>query len=172
MTSNEEYEIQLLMNEHDSVFQALCNRTALLSAIRNYTQSGDVNTALKVAVRMNDHPILVDLLGAILEKSSHFTLDMCVLLLPKIYDLLQSDLKFHCTRACDTLRVILTTFLPVIRENTDPWGACTIGVDVSREERVSKCMECKTWLLRIRTLPENPKIGTNLQQLQNMMVDL
>lgn len=172
MTSNEEYEIQLLMNEHDSVFQALCNRTALLSAIRNYTQSGDVNTALKVAVRMNDQPILVDLLGAILEKSSHFTLDMCVLLLPKIYDLLQSDLKFHCTRACDTLRVVLTTFLPVIRENTDPWGACTIGVDVSREERVSKCMECKTWLLRIRTLPENPKIGTNLQQLQNMMVDL
>lgn len=78
----------------------------------------------------------------------------------------------HCTRACDTLRVILTTFLPVIRENTDPWGACTIGVDVSREERVGKCMECKTWLLRIRTLPENAKIGTNLQQLQNMMVDL
>lgn len=68
MTSNEEYEIQLLMNEHDSVFQALCNRTALLSAIRNYTQSGDVNTALKVAVRMNDQHILVDLLGAILEK--------------------------------------------------------------------------------------------------------
>lgn len=170
--STEEYEIQLLMNEHDSVFQALCNRTALLSAIRNYTQTGDVTTALKVAVRMNDRPILVDLLGAILEKSSQFTLDMCVLLLPKIYDLLQSEYKFHCTRACDTLRVILTTFLPLIRENTDPWGACTIGVDVSREERVGKCMECKTWLLRIRTLPENPKIGTNLQQLQNMMVDL
>lgn len=93
MTSNEEFEIQLLMNEHDSVFQALCNRTALLSAIRNYTQTGDVSTALKVAVRMNDQHILVDLLGAILEKSSQFTLDMCVLLLPKIYDLLQSEYK-------------------------------------------------------------------------------
>ncbi|XP_039453854.1 katanin p80 WD40 repeat-containing subunit B1 [Culex pipiens pallens] len=172
MTSNEEFEIQLLMNEHDSVFQALCNRTALLTAIRNYTQTGDVSTALKVAVRMNDQHILVDLLGAILEKSSQFTLDMCVLLLPKIYDLLQSEYKFHCTRACDTLRVILTTFLEMIRSNTDPWGSCTLGVDVSREERVSKCVECKAWLLRIRTLPENPKIGTNLQQLQNMMVDL
>ncbi|KAL1375401.1 hypothetical protein pipiens_017511, partial [Culex pipiens pipiens] len=93
MTSNEEFEIQLLMNEHDSVFQALCNRTALLTAIRNYTQTGDVSTALKVAVRMNDQHILVDLLGAILEKSSQFTLDMCVLLLPKIYDLLQSEYK-------------------------------------------------------------------------------
>uniref|UniRef100_A0A182XNJ6 Katanin_con80 domain-containing protein n=1 Tax=Anopheles quadriannulatus TaxID=34691 RepID=A0A182XNJ6_ANOQN len=79
---------------------------------------------------------------------------------------------FHCTRACDTLRVILSTFLPVIRENTDPWGACTIGVDVSREERQSKCLECKNWLLRIRCLPENPKMGSNLQQLQNMIVDI
>lgn len=172
MGSNEEYEIQLLRNEHDTVYHSLSNRTLQLSAIRSYTQTGDISMALKVAVRMNDQHILVDLLGAILEKSSQFTLDMCVLLLPKIYDLLQSEYKFHCTRACDTLRVILTTFLAVIRENTDPWGACTIGVDVSREERVNKCMECKTWLLRIRTLPENPKIGTNLQQLQNLMVDL
>ncbi|XP_058443906.1 katanin p80 WD40 repeat-containing subunit B1 [Malaya genurostris] len=170
MSTTEEYEIQLLINEHDSIFHALCNRAALLGSIRKYTEKGEVSTALKVAIRMNDPHVLVDLLGAILEKSSQFTLDMCVLLLPKIYDLLQSEYKFHCTRACDALRIILTTFLTVIRENTNPWSA--IGVDVSREERVSKCVECKTWLLRIRTLPENPKIGTNLQQLQNMMVDL
>ncbi|XP_040173262.1 fibroin heavy chain [Anopheles arabiensis] len=171
-SSSMEYEIQVLRNEHDTTLQALCNRTALLSAIRNYTKSGDVTGALKVAVRMNDQHILVDVLGAILEKTSQWTLDMCVLLLPKVYDLLQSEYKFHCTRACDTLRVILSTFLPVIRENTDPWGACTIGVDVSREERQSKCLECKNWLLRIRCLPENPKMGSNLQQLQNMIVDI
>ncbi|XP_053682696.1 katanin p80 WD40 repeat-containing subunit B1 [Sabethes cyaneus] len=170
ISSNEEYEIQLLMNEHDSIFQALSNRTALLSAIRKYTQSGDVTMALQVAVRMNDQPLLVDLLGAILEKSSQFTLDMCVLLLPKIYELLQSEYKFHCTRACDTLRVILTTFLEMIRENT--YGGCTIGVDISREERFRKCAECRKWLISIRSLPENAKIGTNLQQLQNMIVDL
>ncbi|XP_055527052.1 katanin p80 WD40 repeat-containing subunit B1 [Wyeomyia smithii] len=170
MGSNEEYEIQLLMNEHDSIFQALSNRTALLSAIRKYTQSGDVTMALQVAVRMNDQHLLVDLLGAILEKSAQFTLDMCVLLLPKIYELLQSEYKFHCTRACDTLRVILTTFLDMIRENT--YGGCTLGVDISREERYRKCAECKKWLISIRSLPENAKIGTNLQQLQNMIVDL
>uniref|UniRef100_A0AAG5DLX7 Katanin p80 WD40 repeat-containing subunit B1 n=1 Tax=Anopheles atroparvus TaxID=41427 RepID=A0AAG5DLX7_ANOAO len=171
-TASLEYEIQVLRNEHDATLQALCNRNVLLSAIRNYTKTGDVTGALKVAVRMNDEHILVDVLGAILEKTSQWTLDMCVLLLPKVYDLLQSEYKFHCTRACDTLRVILSTFLPVIRENTDPWGACTIGVDVSREERQSKCLECKNWLLRIRCLPENPKMGTNLQQLQNMIVDI
>ncbi|XP_050080521.1 katanin p80 WD40 repeat-containing subunit B1 [Anopheles maculipalpis] len=170
--SSIEYEIQMLRNEHDTTLQTLCNRSALLSAIRNYTKSGDVTGALKVAVRMNDQHILVDVLGAILEKTSQWNLDMCVLLLPKVYDLLQSEYKFHCTRACDTLRVILSTFLPVIRENTDAWGACTIGVDVSREERQSKCLECKNWLLRIRSLPENSKAGSSLQQLQNMIVDI
>uniref|UniRef100_A0A182NC42 Katanin p80 WD40 repeat-containing subunit B1 n=1 Tax=Anopheles dirus TaxID=7168 RepID=A0A182NC42_9DIPT len=92
-SSSMEYEIQVLRNEHDTTLQALCNRTALLSAIRNYTKSGDVTGALKVAVRMNDQHILVDVLGAILEKTSQWTLDMCVLLLPKVYDLLQSEYK-------------------------------------------------------------------------------
>uniref|UniRef100_A0A182P8K2 Katanin p80 WD40 repeat-containing subunit B1 n=1 Tax=Anopheles epiroticus TaxID=199890 RepID=A0A182P8K2_9DIPT len=92
-SSSMEYEIQVLRSEHDTTLQALCNRTALLSAIRNYTKSGDVTGALKVAVRMNDQHILVDVLGAILEKTSQWTLDMCVLLLPKVYDLLQSEYK-------------------------------------------------------------------------------
>ncbi|XP_058815861.1 katanin p80 WD40 repeat-containing subunit B1 [Topomyia yanbarensis] len=172
MSSNEEYEIQSLMNEHDSVFHALCNRAALLGSIRKYTEQGEVSGALKVAIRMNDPHVLVDFLGAMLEKSSQITLDMCVMLLPKLYDLLRSEYRFHCARACDALHFILDTFLTVIHENTSPYGACTIGVDVSREERVRKCMECKTWLLRIRTLPENPNFGTKLQQLRNMMVDL
>lgn len=77
----------------------------------------------------------------------------------------------HYTRACDTLRVILKSFLPIIQANTNPWASgCTLGVDITREERQRKCMECKQWLLRIRTLPENN--GASLTQLQNLIVDL
>lgn len=72
-------------------------------------------------------------------------------------------------RACDTLRVILSGFLPIIQANCDPW---TLGTDVTREERQRKCFECKQWLLRIRGLPENKKMGTTLQQLQNLIVDI
>ncbi|XP_052868742.1 uncharacterized protein LOC128274549 [Anopheles cruzii] len=171
-TSPDENAIHMMRNEHIAIMQTLCNRTALLGAIRNYTKTGNVTNALKVAVRMDEQQILVDVLGAILEKTTQWSLDMCVLLLPKVYDLLQSEHKFYCTRACDTLRVILSTFLPVIRENTDSWAACTLGVDVSREERQNKCLECKSWLLKIRCLPENAVMGNNLQQLQNMIVDI
>uniref|UniRef100_A0A2M4BCS9 Katanin p80 WD40 repeat-containing subunit B1 n=2 Tax=Anopheles marajoara TaxID=58244 RepID=A0A2M4BCS9_9DIPT len=170
--ATDEFELKVLRHEHHTIMQTLKNRNALLLAIRRYTMEGNVIGALKAAAQMPDHQILVDLLGAMLEKTSQWTLDMCVLLLPKLYDMLQSDVKFHCTRACDTLRDILSTFLPVIRENTDPLGACTIGVDVSREERQKKCLECKRWLLKIRCLPENSVVVSSFQQLQNMLVDI
>ncbi|XP_035772933.1 katanin p80 WD40 repeat-containing subunit B1-like [Anopheles albimanus] len=170
--ATDEFELKVLRHEHHTIMQTLKNRNALLVAIRRYTTEGNVIGALKAAAQMPDNQILVDLLGAMLEKTSQWTLDMCVLLLPKLYDMLQSDVKFHCTRACDTLRDILSTFLPVIRENTDPLGACTIGVDVSREERQKKCLECKRWLLKIRCLPENLVVVSSFQQLQNMLVDI
>ncbi|ETN67621.1 katanin P80 subunit [Anopheles darlingi] len=172
MSATEELELQMLSQHHHVMMQTLQNRNALLLAIRRYTSEGNIIGALKVAVQMSDHQLLVDLLGAMLEKTSQWTLDMCVLLLPKLYSMLQSEVKFHCTRACDTLRDMLGSFLPVIRENTDPLGACTIGVDVSREERQKKCLECKRWLLQIRSLPENCVGVSIFQQLQTMITDI
>jgi katanin p80 WD40 repeat-containing subunit B1 len=79
----------------------------------------------------------------------------------------------HCQRACDTLRIIIKEFLPVIQANCDPWSpARSLGVDITREERSQKCLECRSWLLKIRCLPENEKIGNSLQPLQNMIVDI
>ncbi|XP_050099439.1 katanin p80 WD40 repeat-containing subunit B1 [Anopheles aquasalis] len=170
--ATDEFELKVLHHEHHTIMQTLKNRNALLVAIRRYTSEGNVIGALKAAVQIPDNQILVDLLGAMLEKTFQWTLDMCVLLLPKLYDMLQSEVKFHCARACDTLRDILPNFLPVIRENTDPLGACTIGVDVSREERQKKCLECKRWLLIIRSLPENLVVVSSFPQLQNMLVDI
>lgn len=75
----------------------------------------------------------------------------------------------HYQRACDTLRVIIKEFLPVIQSNIDPWR---LGADIAREERAQKCVECRGWLLKIRCLPENEKIGSSLLPLQKMIVDI
>ena len=80
-------------------------------------------------------------------------------------------LSSHYTRACDTLRVILSNFLPIIQDNLDPW-VNGLGVDVTREERHRKCLECQGWLLQIRNLPESNHFGTTLTQLQNMIVNI
>ncbi|XP_005178260.1 katanin p80 WD40 repeat-containing subunit B1 isoform X2 [Musca domestica] len=163
-------EIEMLSATHEQVYQELSNRNATLQIIRNSTRSHDVLSALRQAIKMG-RTIFVDLLGAILEKTSSWNLDLCILLLPEIYELLQSQHKFHYTRACDTLRVILSNFLPIIQDNLDPW-VNGLGVDVSREERHRKCLECQRWLLQIRNLPETNHFGSTLTQLQNMIVNI
>ncbi|XP_055915704.1 katanin p80 WD40 repeat-containing subunit B1 [Eupeodes corollae] len=166
-------EIQMLASSHEEVYQELNNRHATLQLIRNSTRSHDIVGALKQAIKMNGRTVFVDLLGAILEKTSSWNLDLCLLLLPEIYELLQSQHKFHYTRACDTLRVILSNFLPIIQDNIDPWSASGLGVDVTREERTRKCIECQHWLQRIRNISEPPQhIGSTLSQLQNMIVNI
>ncbi|XP_059618123.1 katanin p80 WD40 repeat-containing subunit B1 [Phlebotomus argentipes] len=170
--ANEGYEMKMLTSSHDTVYQELCNRHASLKIVKESVKGQDIHIALRQSVRLKDHAVLVDLLGAILEKSASWTLDMCVILLPELYEMLQSDRKFHCTRACDTLRVILTNFLPLIKANGDPWAARSLGVDISSEERWQKCNECRKWLLMIRTLPENKVVGATLTPLQNLIVDI
>ncbi|KAM7350010.1 katanin p80 isoform 5-T5 [Cochliomyia hominivorax] len=163
-------EIEMLSATHEQVYQELSNRNATLQIIRNSTRSHDVLAALRQAIKMG-RTVFVDLLGAILEKTSSWNLDLCILILPEIYELLQSQHKFHYTRACDTLRVILSNFLPIIQDNLDPW-VNGLGVDVTREERHRKCLECQRWLLQIRNLPESNHFGTTLTQLQNMIVNI
>ncbi|XP_055682047.1 katanin p80 WD40 repeat-containing subunit B1 isoform X1 [Lutzomyia longipalpis] len=170
--ANEGHEMKILINNHDTVYQELCNRHASLKIVKESVKGQDVHTALRQCVRLKDHAILVDLLGAILEKSASWTLDMCVILLPELYEMLQSDRKFYCTRACDTLRVILTNFLPLIKANADSWAARSLGVDINSEERWQKCNECRKWLLMIRTLPENNVVGVTLAPLQNLIIDI
>lgn len=79
----------------------------------------------------------------------------------------------HNIRACDTLRIIVSDFLPLIQDNCDPYvPAAAMGVDISREERKRKCLECREWLLRIRSLPEHQQLGGTLTQIQNLITDL
>lgn len=59
----------------------------------------------------------------------------------------------------------------MIQSNIDPWTR-GLGVDITREMRAQKCMECREWLLKIRCLRENEKNGNSLQPLQNMIVDI
>ncbi|XP_030379353.1 katanin p80 WD40 repeat-containing subunit B1 [Scaptodrosophila lebanonensis] len=167
--ADDHYEFDVLTRSHEAVLQELSNRQANLDIIRSSTRSQDVIGALKQA-KSCGRSIFVDLLGAIIEKPSSWNLDLCTCVLPEIYELLQSQHKFHYTRACDTLRIILSNFLPIIQENLDSWGSNGLGVDVTREDRQRKCMQCQRWLLQIKNLPESTHFGSTLTQLQNIII--
>ncbi|KAH8397895.1 hypothetical protein KR222_005227, partial [Zaprionus bogoriensis] len=166
---DDHYEFDILSRSHEEVLQELSNRQASLDLLRNSTRSHDVLGALRLA-KTSGRSIFIDLLGAIIEKPSSWNLDFCTFVLPEIYELLQSQHKFHFTRACDTLRIILSNFLPTIQENLDSWAANGLGVDVTREDRQRKCLECQRWLLQIKNLPEGVHFGSTLSQLQNIII--
>uniref|UniRef100_A0A336KZ37 Katanin p80 WD40 repeat-containing subunit B1 n=1 Tax=Culicoides sonorensis TaxID=179676 RepID=A0A336KZ37_CULSO len=168
LTISEETYIHQIQEEHTAVLCHLAARDAQLSLLIKTIQGQDMSTVLKRTIAMNDRGLLVDIIGAMLEKTASWSLDMCVLLLPQLYQWLQSEYKFHAIRACDTLREIITKFQPIIQETCAYWGS-NIGVDLSREERVNKCNECRQWLLRIKQLPENEKVGVPLTQIQKLI---
>ncbi|XP_063709874.1 katanin p80 WD40 repeat-containing subunit B1 [Culicoides brevitarsis] len=168
MTRSEETYIHQIQEEHTTVLCHLSARSAQLQLLTKTIQGQDVTTVLRKTIEMNDRGLLVDIIGAMLEKTASWSLDMCVLLLPQLYQWLQSEYKFHAIRACDTLREIITKFQPIIQETCTYWGS-NIGVDLTREERVNKCNECRQWLLRIKQLPENGTVGVPLTQIQKLI---
>ncbi|XP_017120550.1 katanin p80 WD40 repeat-containing subunit B1 isoform X1 [Drosophila elegans] len=165
----DDHDFDVLSRSHEAVLQELSNRQSSLDLLRHATRSHDVLGALRQAKNCGKS-IFIDLLGAILEKPSSWNLDFCMFVLPEIYELLQSQHKFHFTIACDTLRIILSNFLPTIQENLDSWAANGLGVDVTREDRQRKCAECQRWLLQIKNLPESIHFGSTLSQLQNIII--
>ncbi|KAH8303709.1 hypothetical protein KR018_001493 [Drosophila ironensis] len=169
VAQDEHYDFDGLSRSHEAVLQELSNRQTSLEMLRNTVRSHGLMGALKQA-KNTGKSIFVDVLGVILEKPSSWNLDLCILVLPELHELLQSQHKFHFSRACDTLRVILSNFLPIIQENLDPWAANGLGVDVTREDRQRKCLECQRWLLQIKNLPETIHFGSTLTQLQNIIV--
>lgn len=55
----------------------------------------------------------------------------------------------------------------------DPWArSFGGGVDISREERQKKCLECAHWMIKIKALSDNQHMGSNLTQLQNLIVEI
>lgn len=133
---------------HESMMTVLKSRERSLQIIYSLWHNKDLKSAVDAAVAMNDLSIIVDLLGVITNRPGIWNLDLCVSLLPRIYDLLQSKYELYMTVGCDALRLILRTFTPVIKTNIN--SSSSVGVDISREERYNKCVKCYQSLLSIR----------------------
>ncbi len=89
-------------------------------------------TAVESAVNMRDQAIIVDLINIMLIKKSLWSLDLCVVLLPKIKDLMTSKYEDYVQCGCAAVKLILKSFTTLIKSNVKTPPS---GVDISREER-------------------------------------
>ncbi|KAM6064476.1 katanin p80 WD40 repeat-containing subunit B1 isoform 3-T5 [Theristicus caerulescens] len=105
------------------------------------------------AVAINDLSVVVDLLNIVNQKASLWKLDLCTIVLPQIEKLLQSKYESYVQTGCTSLKLILQRFLPLI---TDILAAPpSVGVDITREERLHKCKLCYKQLKNISNIVKN-----------------
>ncbi|XP_051830511.1 katanin p80 WD40 repeat-containing subunit B1 [Antechinus flavipes] len=135
---------------HDTMCVVLTSRHKNLDTVRAVWTTGDIKTSVDSAVAINDLSVVVDLLNIVNQKASLWKLDLCTTVLPQIEKLLQSKYESYVQTGCTSLKLILQRFLPLI---TDILAAPpSVGVDISREERLHKCRLCYKQLKNISHL--------------------
>ncbi|XP_069510395.1 katanin p80 WD40 repeat-containing subunit B1 isoform X2 [Ambystoma mexicanum] len=135
---------------HDTMCMVLTSRHKNLDTVRAVWSTGDIKTSVDSAVAINDLSVVVDLLNIVNQKASLWKLDLCTTVLPQIEKLLQSKYESYVQTGCTSLKLILQRFLPLI---TDILSAPpSVGVDISREERLMKCKLCHKQLRNISNM--------------------
>ncbi|XP_068943682.1 katanin p80 WD40 repeat-containing subunit B1 isoform X2 [Petaurus breviceps papuanus] len=160
---------------HETMCVVLTSRHKNLDTVRAVWTTGDIKTSVDSAVAINDLSVVVDLLNIVNQKASLWKLDLCTTVLPQIEKLLQSKYESYVQTGCTSLKLILQRFLPLI---TDILAAPpSVGVDISREERLHKCRLCYKQLKNISHLIKNKsglsgRHGSAFRELHLLMAPL
>ncbi|KAM6325020.1 katanin p80 WD40 repeat-containing subunit B1 isoform 2-T2 [Podargus strigoides] len=135
---------------HETMCVVLTSRCKHLDTVRAVWSTGDIKNSVDSAVAINDLSVVVDLLNIVNQKASLWKLDLCTIVLPQIEKLLQSKYESYVQTGCTSLKLILQRFLPLI---TDILAAPpSVGVDITREERLHKCKLCYKQLKNISNI--------------------
>ncbi|XP_047383291.1 katanin p80 WD40 repeat-containing subunit B1 isoform X3 [Sciurus carolinensis] len=160
---------------HDTMCVVLTSRHKNLDTVRAVWTTGDVKTSVDSAVAISDLSVVVDLLNILNQKASLWKLDLCTTVLPQVEKLLQSKYESYVQTGCTSLKLILQRFLPLI---TDILAAPpSVGVDISREERLHKCRLCYKQLKSISGLVKSKsglsgRHGSAFRELHLLMASL
>jgi katanin p80 WD40 repeat-containing subunit B1 len=162
-----------LSRDHEMALTIMKIRQRNLEIVYSLWHNQDLKCALESAVSMNDQAVLIDVLTAINKRPNLWNLDVCVVLLPALYNLLHSKYEMYMTVCCESLQLILRNFSSVIKTNVQ-WASPTIGVDISKEERYAKCVKCYDNLISIRAFllkrqTMQGKLGQSFRELQSLL---
>jgi len=139
-----------ILKDHTNIMAVITQRARHIEIVRRLWHSKDAKTAVEQAVEFNDPAVVVDLLSVIILRPSIWNLDLCNTLLPPLSELLLSKYESYVTGASAALKLILKNFGSVIRSNIDT-PSTSVGVDISKEERLNKCLDCYRELVKIRS---------------------
>ncbi|XP_032529980.2 katanin p80 WD40 repeat-containing subunit B1 isoform X1 [Danaus plexippus] len=146
---SEQEVLGVMMRGHDSMMTVLAARQRALQIFHSVRINKSLKSALDSVIALEDASVILDILNVMAHKPSLWNLDICLLMLPKIYELLQSKYESYMQCGCNALRLIVRNFSSVVRANVSA-PVRTLGVDIPREERYAKCAQIHRLLLDIR----------------------
>lgn len=170
---SEQEVLGVMMRGHDSMMAVLTARQRALQIFHSVRVNKSLKSALESIIALEDTSVILDILNVMAHKPSLWNLDICLLMLPKIYDLLQSKYESYMQCGCNALRLIVRNFSSVVRANVSA-PVRTLGVDIPREERYAKCMQIHRLLLDIRAFllkrqTLQGRLGAAFRDLHNLM---
>ncbi|KAK7073795.1 Katanin p80 WD40 repeat-containing subunit B1 [Halocaridina rubra] len=170
---SEQEVLSSIMRGHTSMMSVISARSRGLQVTHKLWQTKDLKTAVEHALNTGDQALLVDLLGIINLRPSIWNLDLLTALLPPVSLLLQSKHETYVTCGCNALKLMIKNFAVMIKSNMSG-PIHSVGVDISREERFNKCVECynhmmsiRAFLLKRQTVPG--KMGPMYRELVILM---
>ncbi|XP_068621161.1 katanin p80 WD40 repeat-containing subunit B1 isoform X2 [Battus philenor] len=146
---SEQEVLGVMMRGHDSMMTVLTARQRALQIFHSVRINKSLKSALESVIALEDTSVILDILNVMAHKPSLWNLDICLLMLPKINDLLQSKYESYMQCGCNALRLIVRNFSSVVRANVSA-PVRTLGVDIPREERYTKCVQIHRLLLEVR----------------------
>ncbi|KAJ0181821.1 hypothetical protein K1T71_002543 [Dendrolimus kikuchii] len=170
---SEQEVLGVMMRGHDSMMAVLTARQRALQIFHSVRINKTLKVALESVIALEDSSVILDILNVMAHKPSLWNLDICLLMLPKISELLQSKYETYMQCGCNALRLIVRNFSSVVRANVSA-PVCTLGVDIPREERYAKCMQIyrllidvRAFLLKRQTL--QGRLGAAFRDLHTLM---
>ncbi|XP_066973076.1 katanin p80 WD40 repeat-containing subunit B1 isoform X18 [Macrobrachium rosenbergii] len=170
---SEQEVLSSIISGHTSMMSVLSARSRGLQVTHKLWQTKDLKTAVDHALNLGDQALLVDLLGIINLRPSIWNLDLLTALLPPVSSLLQSKHETYVMCGCSALKLMIKNFAVMIKSNMSG-PIHSVGVDISREERYNKCVECYNHMMSIRAfllkrLTVPGKMGTLYRELVILM---
>uniref|UniRef100_A0A9J2PCD3 Katanin p80 subunit C-terminal domain-containing protein n=3 Tax=Ascaris TaxID=6251 RepID=A0A9J2PCD3_ASCLU len=133
---------------HANVEMVLTQRRASLDSLRQCWRTRGIDAALAEAARFGEAALVGELLAALNHSPTTWNLSMCCAVLAHIGVLVASKHEHYVEIALTALRTAITGFGNVIRMGAQQ--PSHIGVDVTAEERHSKCVKCVQQLTEMR----------------------
>jgi hypothetical protein len=112
--------------------------------------------------------LVVDVISIIILRPKLWTLEVCQLLLPIINQdlLMQNQYEYYTEIGFKALKLILAHFSSIIASTLESLKEPNklVGVDLSREDRINKCLACYKLLLESRTVINEQQHWRNTQK--------